>query len=248
MQTDRPGAAAHHLQVSLDFLGRYGWPDMFGLLWALAAVHLHLGEFDEAERLLEQSIAEGPYDSPGMATFSLGVRAEIAFGRGDAETGLRLWREAATRLADEEIPAPAPGLDPWTVDTHCAAVIAHARHGRLDLVQDLAEGCAASCPRCSPRRRTRCRPPSWTCPSAARSCWRWPWSTTTGPAPRAGSRWRSGCTSAAPSSRPCPRGRPPRRPRRRRLAYRAAVAEYAGLSRAGLWDAARSLATGAPSG
>ncbi|NED50867.1 AfsR/SARP family transcriptional regulator, partial [Micromonospora aurantiaca] len=65
---------------------------------------------------------------------------EIAFGRGDTETGLRLWREAVAGLADEEIPAPAPGLDPWTVDTHCVTVIAHARHGRLDLVQDLADG------------------------------------------------------------------------------------------------------------
>nr|WP_239066930.1 BTAD domain-containing putative transcriptional regulator [Actinomadura bangladeshensis] len=249
MQTDRPGEAAHHLRVSLDFLDRYGWPDMFGLLWALAAVQLHLGEFDEAERLLEQSIAEGPYDSPGMATFSLGVRAEIAFGRGDTETGLRLWREAVAGLADEEIPAPAPGLDPWTVDTHCVTVIAHARHGRLDLVQDLADGlpgklsallaeaaqplppAVMDLPVCGvlllalamvdddPARAAR------RIALAERVHFSRSFQPTMSP--------EAACRAALDADEP---------------AYRAAVAEYAGLSRAELWDAARALATGAPSG
>ncbi|WP_217920007.1 BTAD domain-containing putative transcriptional regulator [Actinomadura sp. BRA 177] len=249
MQTDRPGAAAHHLQVSLDFLGRYGWPDMFGLLWALAAVHLHLGEFDEAERLLEQSIAEGPYDSPGMATFSLGVRAEIAFGRGDAETGLRLWREAATRLADEEIPAPAPGLDPWTVDTHCAAVIAHARHGRLDLVQDLAEGLRGKLSALLAEAAHPLPPAVMDLPI----CGALLLALAMVDDDRTRAARRIALAERVHFSRSFQPTMSPAAARRAALdadepAYRAAVAEYAGLSRAGLWDAARSLATGAPSG
>ncbi|MEU5993294.1 BTAD domain-containing putative transcriptional regulator [Spirillospora sp. NPDC047418] len=249
MQTDRPGEAAHHLRVSLDFLDRYGWPDMFGLLWALAAVHLHLGELDEAERLLEQSNTEGPYDSPGMATFSLGARAEIAFARGDAETGLRLWREAVARLAEEEIPATAPGLDPWTVDTHCVAVIAHARHGRLDLVRDLADGLHGKLSALLAEAAQPLPPAVMDLPicgslllalalvdddpaRAARRialAERMHFTRSFQPTMSPASARRAALDADAP-------------------AYRAAVAEYAGLSRAELWDAARALATGAPSG
>lgn len=249
MQTDRPDEAAHHLRASLDFLGRYGWPDMFGLLWALAAVHLHLGELDEAERLLEQSIAEGPYDSPGMATFSLGARAEIAFGRGDAETGLRLWREAVARLADEEIPVPALGLDPWTVDTHCVTVIAHARHGRLDLVRDLAGGLPGKLSALLAEAALPLPPAVMDLPI----CGALLLALAMVDDDRARAARRIALAERMHFSRSFQPTMSPAAARRAALdadepAYRAAVAEYAGLSREGLWDAARALATGAPSG
>jgi predicted ATPase/DNA-binding SARP family transcriptional activator len=249
MQTDRPDEAAHHLRVSLGLLDRYGWPDMFGLLWALAAVHLHLGRFDDAERLLEQSIAEGPYDSPGMATFSLGVRAEIAFGRGDAETGLRLWREAVARLADEEFPAPALGLDPWTVDAHCVTVVAHARHGRLDLVRDLAQGLRGKLSALLAEAAQPLPPAVMDLPICGALLLAL---AMVDDDPARAAR-RTALAERMHFSRSFQPTMSPAAARRAALAadepaYRAAVAEYAGLSRAGLWDAARALATGAPSG
>ncbi|MFI0405481.1 ATP-binding protein [Actinomadura sp. 3N508] len=141
MQLDQAGRAVHHLHVSLDLVQRHGWPDNFGLLWALAGAHASLGEYDRAERWLDQALVSGPDETSGIAAFNLGARAELALTRGDTGTGLRLWRQAVERLAEVADPMSAPpGLDPWTLEAHCATVIAHARHGRLDLVEDLAAG------------------------------------------------------------------------------------------------------------
>ncbi|MEU8118167.1 BTAD domain-containing putative transcriptional regulator [Spirillospora sp. NPDC049024] len=140
MQLDQADRALHHLRISLGLLERYRWPDMFGLMWAIASGHLALGEYDEAERWLDRSLVHGPEESFGTAAFYLGARAEIALGRGDADTGLRLWREAVERLAAEEGPMPHTGLDPWTVEAHCVTAVAHARHGRVALVEDIVTG------------------------------------------------------------------------------------------------------------
>lgn len=143
MQLDQAERAKRHLHVSLDLLERYRWPDNFGLLWALAAAEGSLGEYDRAERRLDEALVSGPDDSFGTATFHLGARAEVALARGDTGTGLRLWRRAVERLADGTDPMTAPGLDPWTLEAHCATVVAHARHGGLDLVEDIAAGLPA---------------------------------------------------------------------------------------------------------
>ncbi|WP_433464871.1 ATP-binding protein [Spirillospora sp. CA-128828] len=143
MQLDKGERALHHLRVAFDLLEQYRWPDVFGLLWALASVHQSLGEVDEAEEWLDKSLVQGPDESFGTASFNLGARAEIAFGRGDVDTGLRLWRQAVERLANDENPMSAPGLDPWTLEAHCVTVVAHARHGRVDLVEDIVAGLPA---------------------------------------------------------------------------------------------------------
>ncbi|MEU9873805.1 BTAD domain-containing putative transcriptional regulator [Actinomadura verrucosospora] len=143
MQLDQADRALHHLRISMELLERYRWPDMFGLMWALASAHVALGEYDEAERWLDQSLVHGPDESFGTASFNLGARAEIALGRGDADTGLRLWREAVERLAAEDGPMAPTGLDPWTLEAHCVTVVAHARHGRVDLVEDIVAGLPA---------------------------------------------------------------------------------------------------------
>ncbi|WP_141580287.1 BTAD domain-containing putative transcriptional regulator [Actinomadura sp. WMMA1423] len=143
MQLDQGDRALHHLRISLDLLEKYEWPDMFGLMWAIGSVHLSLGDYAEAERWLDRSLVHGPDEAFGTAAFNLGARAEIAFGRGDVETGLALWREAVDRLAAEDVPGPRAGLDPWTLEAHCVTVVAHARHGRVDLVEDLVAGLPA---------------------------------------------------------------------------------------------------------
>jgi predicted ATPase/DNA-binding SARP family transcriptional activator len=143
IQLDQHDRALHHLRISLGLLERYQWPDMFGLMWALASGHLSLGEYDEAEQWLDQSLVHGPDESFGTAAFNLGARAEIALGRGDIDTGLRLWREAVERLAAEDGPMPHTGLDPWTLEAQCVTVVAHARHGRVALVEDIVAGLPA---------------------------------------------------------------------------------------------------------
>jgi predicted ATPase/DNA-binding SARP family transcriptional activator len=143
IQLDQHDRALHHLRISLGLLERYQWPDMFGLMWALASGHLSLGEYDEAEQWLDQSLVHGPDESFGTAAFNLGARAEIALGRGDVDTGLRLWREAVERLAAEDGPMPHTGLDPWTLEAQCVTVVAHARHGRVALVEDIVAGLPA---------------------------------------------------------------------------------------------------------
>ncbi|MFA1549327.1 ATP-binding protein [Actinomadura chokoriensis] len=249
MQVDEPERAEHHLLVSLDLIDRYGWPDMFGLLWALAAVNLQLGRFDEAEHRLAQSLAGGSQESPGAGTFSLGVRAEIAFGRGDAETGLRLWREAVEHLAGEEVPGPAPGLDPWTLETHSVTVVAHARHGRLDLVRDVAAGLSG-------KLSALLAEPPLPMPSSFMElpvCGALLLALAMADDDRPRAARRIALAERLRYSRSFQPTMSPAAARRAALdadepAYRAAVAEYAGLDRPGLRDAARALATGAPSG
>ncbi|GAA4223635.1 hypothetical protein GCM10022254_01200 [Actinomadura meridiana] len=137
MQLGQGERTAHHLRASADLLTRYGWPDSFGLDWALAATEAGLGEFDLAEQRLDRAVVSTPDETFGTAAFNLGARAEIAFGRGDPGTGLRLWREAVRRLTDGEEPMSAPDLYPFTLEAHSVTVVAHARYDRLDLVEDI---------------------------------------------------------------------------------------------------------------
>jgi hypothetical protein len=78
-----------------------------------------------------------------MPMFDTTMRAEIALGRGDVDTGLDLWRSAAATLRDTQRPGPGgdvPGLsrlDPWALQVQAIAVVAHAYHGRLGLVAEI---------------------------------------------------------------------------------------------------------------
>ncbi|MWA02077.1 AfsR/SARP family transcriptional regulator [Actinomadura sp. LD22] len=138
MQVDDSERALTHLMAAHRLMEQYRWRDVFGLQWAIAGVNLHLGRYDEAERWLDRSQVSGPEESYGTAAFDLGARAEVALARGDTARGLRLWREAIGRLQRDTDPSIEPAFDPWTLESHVAAVVAHARHGRLDLVEDIA--------------------------------------------------------------------------------------------------------------
>ena len=72
--------------------------------------------------------------------FDTAVRAEIALGRGDAESGLLLWRTAAAALRDTQRPGPLgdlSGLEPWALEVQAVAVVAHAQLGRLGPVAEI---------------------------------------------------------------------------------------------------------------
>jgi predicted ATPase/DNA-binding SARP family transcriptional activator len=120
------------MQRFLDGLGDTS--DTFKIRWATALAHLQTGDLDEAERWLDEA---RPNPATGV-TFDVEVRAEIALARGDVDAGLALWRRAVARLRDTEgLDLDPTGLEPWALEMHATSVVAHARHGRLDLVADI---------------------------------------------------------------------------------------------------------------
>jgi hypothetical protein len=81
-----------------------------------------------------------------MSMFDTVVRAQIALGRGDVDTGLRLWRTAAAGLRDtqHEGPGDLTRLDPWALQVQAITVVTHAQHGRLGLVADITRALPAA--------------------------------------------------------------------------------------------------------
>ncbi|MFJ6823323.1 ATP-binding protein [Streptomyces niveus] len=141
-----------HYEAMLPVLeGLNARPDVVGVHAALALIGLQLGDVDDAERQLDLA-TRCPADDEAAMTFGLGtdaesghafdhaVRGEIALARGQTETGLSLWRtavEQVTQLSSRSLIAEH-SLDLWAVEIDTAAVMAHAQHGRLDLVAEAA--------------------------------------------------------------------------------------------------------------
>ncbi|MFG2176327.1 ATP-binding protein [Streptomyces niveus] len=141
-----------HYEAMLPVLEGLGArPDVVGVHAALALIGLQLGDVDDAERQLDLA-TRYPADDEAAMTFGLGtdaesghafdhaVRGEIALARGQTETGLSLWRtavEQVTQLNSRSLIAEH-SLDLWAVEIDTAAVMAHAQHGRLDLVAEAA--------------------------------------------------------------------------------------------------------------
>ncbi|MEV0082198.1 BTAD domain-containing putative transcriptional regulator [Saccharopolyspora sp. NPDC050642] len=142
MQVERGEQARHHLRAALGALEELGaWSDVTQLRWAMVLANLQLGDVDEAEQWLALTEQNRADDTVAELVPDLAGRAEISLARGDVDAGLRLWRRAADRLrtAESQVFRDDPrGLRPWTVETRAVAVIAHAQHGRLDLVADIA--------------------------------------------------------------------------------------------------------------
>jgi predicted ATPase/DNA-binding SARP family transcriptional activator len=135
LQVEPGEVAFRHIDAALTIMAGLGWRSTaIRGQWALVLANLQRGAFDEAERGLETAIRGGG-DESGPALFELCVRAEILLGRGDVEAGLSLWREAAGRLAADGDPFGG-GL--WPFEVEAVAVVTHARHGRLDLVQPIS--------------------------------------------------------------------------------------------------------------
>ncbi|MFG2719767.1 ATP-binding protein [Streptomyces sp. NPDC048416] len=146
LQTERGEEAYRHLMASLAVLERTGdwadaagWYDAVGVRWALVLACLQRGEIDEAERWLELAALEQAPEPAQVFSAELGSRAEIALLRGLTEVGLGLWRQAVAQLRDAGALYPDdPFVGTWALQIQSTAVAAHARHGRLELVADLA--------------------------------------------------------------------------------------------------------------
>jgi predicted ATPase/DNA-binding SARP family transcriptional activator len=141
MQVDQGDEAQRHLKAALAVQEEFGERfDALGTRWGLVLTNLQLGAVDEAEHWLELAVLNQVDDGGGTFAYELSVRAEILLARGEVDAGLRQWRRVVDRLDSPESATnrvePA-GLDPWTLEVQAVAVVAHAHHGRLDLVEQL---------------------------------------------------------------------------------------------------------------
>jgi hypothetical protein len=143
MRVEQGAEAQRHLRAALPVLERLGTvSDVVGIRWWMVLTNLQAGAVDEAEHWLERAVPQQADEPVGVLTYGLAVRAEILLARGEVEAGLRLWRRAVDLLADAEEPIfgidTDPHQEPWTLEAMAVAVVAHAHHGRLDLVEELA--------------------------------------------------------------------------------------------------------------
>jgi predicted ATPase/DNA-binding SARP family transcriptional activator len=144
LQMDEAGSgdvALHHLSAALSVLEAFGaWSSANRVREAIVAANLQRGAYDEAERELKLTAPRGGDEPWDMSMFDTAMRAEIALGRGDVDTGLQLWRTAATALRDTQRAGPGGDLsrlDSWALQVQAIAVVAHAHQGRLGLVAEI---------------------------------------------------------------------------------------------------------------
>ncbi|MCX4824542.1 AfsR/SARP family transcriptional regulator [Streptomyces sp. NBC_01142] len=140
LQAERGDEALPHMKSALNVLDRLGvWTDTLGIRWGIVLANLQTGDLDEAEHWLEQAVLNQPKEMLEVLTPRLGARAEISLARGETEAGLRLWRRSVDQVRNSAGPVFGAELDlePWALEVQAAAVVAHARHGRLDLVGEI---------------------------------------------------------------------------------------------------------------
>ena len=144
LQVDEAGSgdeALRHLSAALSVIEAFGaWSTANRVREAIVGANLQRGAYDEAERELKLTAPHGADEPWDMSMFDTAMRAEIALGRGDVDTGLHLWRTAAATLRDTQRPGPGGDLsrlDPWALQVQAVAVVAHAHHGRLGLVAEI---------------------------------------------------------------------------------------------------------------
>ena len=136
----RGESAMPHFAAAMRVLEEIGVRDeKLGIRLSMVLAALQAGDLDAAERRLALVEPDQPEHALDARSFGLAVRAEILLARGQVEAGLRGWRLAAGLLRDAVDGGDLPGLDGWTLEVEAATVIAHARHGRLDLAAPLAD-------------------------------------------------------------------------------------------------------------
>ncbi|HEV2377725.1 MAG TPA: BTAD domain-containing putative transcriptional regulator [Streptosporangiaceae bacterium] len=144
LEVDETGSgdeALRHLGAALSMLEAFGaWSSANRVREAIVAANLQRGAYDDAEHELKLTTPRGADEPWDMSMFDTAMRAEIALGRGDVDTGLHLWRSAAATLRAVQRPGPGGDLsrlDPWALQVQATAVVAHAHHGRLGLVAEI---------------------------------------------------------------------------------------------------------------
>lgn len=136
--SEQPEQARDQLGLAFEVIEDLGpRPDRDDVMIGLAMAALQLGDIESAQNwLVRVPDSADPFARP----YKLLADAEISLARGDIEEGLWRWRRIAELLADEENPffRPDPrGVQVWALEGRSAAVLAHARAHRLDLVAGL---------------------------------------------------------------------------------------------------------------
>jgi predicted ATPase/DNA-binding SARP family transcriptional activator len=141
LQAGRGGEARSHLSATLSVLEELrAWFSVERARWALVLANLQHGDIPAAEHWLERATRDSADASAGMLLLDRAVRAEILLASGDVDGGLALWRHTAGRLrnADRAPSAGGPSSpESWVQEVQAVTVVAHAQHGRLDLVRDI---------------------------------------------------------------------------------------------------------------
>ncbi|MFE7131053.1 ATP-binding protein [Streptomyces sp. NPDC057638] len=144
LRTERGAEALERFAGAMATLDRLGdWNDLIGLRWGMVLGSLQTGDADAADHWRQQALLHDPEsggDAADVLTPDLGARAEIALARGETERGLELWRRAVVRCREgaEALFGGEPALAPWSLEIRAVTVAAHAWHGRVDAVADLA--------------------------------------------------------------------------------------------------------------
>jgi len=138
LRVGRGEQARRHLDAALSMVTEVGaGSSVARVRGAMVLADLQRGAVDDAERDL--ALAGGGDDAMGIPVFGDAVRAEIHLARGEVDAGLTLWREVTAILRDlESDGSDQPGLMWWARQIYAVTVTAHANHGRLDLVGELA--------------------------------------------------------------------------------------------------------------
>jgi hypothetical protein len=135
----RHDEAVGHAHLAIPVLERLGAAeDTVQLLGVVASHAIVQGRFDEAERIFA-AIDTGRRPGFGSGVLRSIGRAEVALARGRPVDGLRRYRDAVGEARDVRFPGfgEVNGLEPWTLFTESAALVAHARHGEEDDGADL---------------------------------------------------------------------------------------------------------------
>ncbi len=141
VQVERGDDAAAEGAAAAALLERHGADHDAGhVWWGTVMAALSSGRPERAAALVDA--LGGVLDDldPSGHSYMLGVTAEIHLARGEVDDGLRCWREAVAVSADDRVAGwDAVSVAAWTGEVRAAALVAHARHGRLDLVPGLAD-------------------------------------------------------------------------------------------------------------
>ncbi|MFG1790008.1 ATP-binding protein [Nocardia sp. NPDC049149] len=130
--------ARQHVERALRQIEDHGpRPDRVDLIVGLVMAALQLDDIDCAEQWLAQL---PDHTDPFAQPYKMIADAEIRLARGETDDGLRRWRAITELVASTSHPYYRPdprGIQVWALEIRAAAVLAHAYHGRLDLVDQL---------------------------------------------------------------------------------------------------------------
>jgi hypothetical protein len=135
---ERGADAQRHLAVALREMERLGSANADQIRLGLVLASLQVGDVEAAERWFAPVVPDRA-EIAGLHTFALTARAGILLARGETEEGLSQLRQVVAQLRAGVEPvfgADVSGADSWTLEVDAVCVVAHAQHGRLDLVAD----------------------------------------------------------------------------------------------------------------